>query len=121
VYAAVYVGLGIAGRPWHVWALFVVYGVFYGLTEPVEKALLSDLVRRSARGRAYGAYNFVVGIAALPAGLLTGGLWRIWGPAIALGAGAAIATTASVALLGWSVWRTRSERGQAESPRPQPS
>ena len=63
------------------WALFVVYGVFYGLTEPVEKALVSDLVRRSARGRAYGAYNFVVGITALPAGLLTGALWRVWGPA----------------------------------------
>jgi MFS family permease len=111
VYAIVYVGLGAATATWHVWALFVVYGVFYGLTEPVEKALVSDLVGRSARGRAYGAYNFVVGITALPAGLLTGGLWRAWGPAVALEAGAALAAVACFALLGWDAWRTR---GSAE-------
>jgi MFS family permease len=107
VYAFVYVGLGAATAPWHVWVLFVVYGVFYGLTEPVEKALLSELVRRSARGRAYGAYNFVVGITALPAGLLTGGLWRAWGPAVALEAGAAFSGVACLALLGWDRWRMR--------------
>jgi MFS family permease len=107
VYAFVYVGLGAAAAPWHVWVLFVVYGVFYGLTEPVEKALLSELVRRSARGRVYGAYNFVVGITALPAGLLTGGLWRAWGPAVALEAGAAFSGVACLALLGWDRWRMR--------------
>ncbi len=125
VYAVVYVGLGFADRPWHVWTLFVVYGVFYGLTEPVEKALVSDLVKRSARGRAFGVYNFVVGIAALPAGLMTGALWRAWGPAVALGTGAALAAAASVALLGWSAWRTRTaleaRRAQPEAPRAQPS
>jgi MFS family permease len=107
VYAVVYVGLGAATAPWHVWGLFVVYGIFYGLTEPVEKALVSELVRRSARGRAYGAYNFVVGVTALPAGLLTGGLWRAWGPAVALEAGAALAGAACFALLGWDGWRAR--------------
>ena len=101
VYAAVYVGLGAASAAWEVWALFVVYGVFYGLTEPVEKALVRDLVPASARGRAYGAYNFVVGITALPAGLLTGALWRAEGPRVALDVGAAIAGAACVALLGW--------------------
>jgi MFS family permease len=105
VYAVVYLGLAFAGSPWHVWALFVVYGVFYGLTEPVEKALLSDLVQPSARGRAYGAYNFVVGIAAVPAGLLTGALWNALGPAVALGVGAGLAGVAAAALLGWDGWR----------------
>jgi MFS family permease len=101
VYAMVYVGLGAASAAWEVWALFVVYGVFYGLTEPVEKALVRDLVPASARGRAYGAYNFVVGIAALPAGLLTGVLWREAGPRVALEVGAAFAGAACIALLGW--------------------
>ena len=110
VYAFVYVALGAVGAAgvgtWTVWALFVVYGVFYGLTEPVEKALIRDLVPASARGRAYGAYNFVVGITALPAGLLTGALWRAWGPAVALDVGAALAGVSCVALLGWDAWRT---------------
>jgi MFS family permease len=120
VYAVVYVGLGAATATWHVWGLFVVYGVFYGLTEPVEKALVSDLVHRSARGRAYGVYNFVVGAAALPAGLLTGGLWRLWGPAVALGAGAALAAVACFALLGWDAWRLRLRRASKSNKEPEP-
>jgi MFS family permease len=105
VFAFVYAGLGIAVAAWQVWALFVVYGLFYGLTEPVEKALVKDLVRERQRGRAYGAFNFVVGVTALPAGLLTGALWRSFGPAIALGTGAAMAGVASMLLLTWDVWR----------------
>jgi MFS family permease len=104
VYAAVYLGLALAGAAWQVWGLFVLYGVFYGLTEPVEKALVKDLARADARGRAYGAYNFVVGTAALPAGLLAGFLWRVGGAPLALGTGAALAALACALLL---VWDTR--------------
>jgi MFS family permease len=107
VYGLVYLGLGRASASWHVWALFVVYGVFYGLTEPVEKALVRDLVPAEQRGRAYGAYNFVVGITALPAGLLTGALWHAFGPAVALEVGAALAVVAGVLLLGWDARRAR--------------
>jgi MFS family permease len=113
VYALVYAGLGEATATWHVWALFIVYGIFFGLTEPVEKALLKDLVREDQRGRAYGAYNFVVGVTALPAGLLTGLLWRTWGPARALEVAAGLAGTAGVAILAWDAWRRRASRAAA--------
>lgn len=117
VYALVYLGLGAASTTWQVWALFVLYGVFYGLTEPVEKALVRELVRPDQRGRAYGAFNFVEGIAALPAGLLTGVLWRVWSPSAALEVGASMAAAAAVLLLAWDAWRrghvaaTRSRTG----------
>jgi MFS family permease len=104
IYSAVYAGLGAATATWHVWALFVVYGIFYGLTEPVEKALVRDLVRDDQRGRAYGAYNFVVGVTALPAGLLAGALWSAFGPRVALGVGAALAGLASAAMMAWNAW-----------------
>jgi MFS family permease len=107
VYALVYLGLGRATHVAHVWGLFVVYGVFYGLTEPVEKALVKDLVPSDQRGRAYGAYNFVVGVTALPAGLLTGAIWKGWGPTVALELGAALAGVAGVLLLVWDVVRGR--------------
>jgi MFS family permease len=107
VYALVYLGLGRATQVAHVWMLFVVYGVFYGLTEPVEKALVKDLVREDQRGRAYGAYNFVVGITALPAGLLMGAVWKGRGPTVALELGAALAGVAGVLLLVWDVGRAR--------------
>jgi MFS family permease len=105
IFAIVYLALGHATASWHVWALFVLYGVFYGLTEPVEKALVKDLVPVAHRGRAYGAYNFVIGVTSLPAGLLMGVLWRAWGPAHALEVGAATAAVSSVALLLWNARR----------------
>jgi MFS family permease len=102
VYAATYLAFGLATQPWQSWPLFIVYGTYYGLTEPAEKALVKDLAPEALRGRAYGFYNFLTGVCALPAGVLTGWLWQTWSPLVALGAGAACATAASAALLIWS-------------------
>jgi MFS family permease len=104
VYAITYVGLALAWAPWQAWALFVLYGTYYGLTEPAEKALVKDLAPAEVRGRAYGAYNFIVGVTALPAGVLTGALWRIYGASVALGIGAALALASGILLV---VWRAR--------------
>jgi MFS family permease len=111
VYAATYFAFGLAREPWHVWALFVFYGLYYGLTEPVEKALVRELVPETARGRAYGQYHFVVGIAAIPASLLTGALWETFGAATALNAGAVLALVAAVLLLAWARAETVHARG----------
>ncbi len=101
VFAAAYVGFGLASAAWHVWVLFVIYGAFFGLTEPAEKAMVKDLAPAEARGRAYGLYNFVVGLSAIPAGVLTGWLWQERGPLVALSAGAVLAALAAVALAVW--------------------
>jgi MFS family permease len=102
VYAGTYLGFAWANAPWQAWALFAVYGMYYGLTEPVEKALVRDITTSAERSRAYGVYNFVIGAAALPAGLLTGALWQTWGPGVALGVGAALAAAAALALSIWA-------------------
>lgn len=101
VYAVAYLGFAAASQPWHAWVLFIGYGVFYGLTEPAEKALVKQLAPAEAQGKAFGWYNFVVGIAALPAGLLTGAMWTWAGPAPALLLGALLAGMAGALLLGW--------------------
>ena len=102
VYGATYLAFGFATSPSQVWALFVVYGCYYGLSEPAEKALVNELAPAHARGRAYGAYNFIVGISAVPAGVLTGWLWRAVGPRGALTTGAGIAVGSSCALILWA-------------------
>jgi MFS family permease len=102
VYAATYLAFGVATQSWQAWALFVVYGCYYGLTEPAEKALVKDLAPAVVRGRAYGFYNFILGVSAVPAGVLTGWLWQTWSPLVALAAGAALAAAASVALIVWA-------------------
>jgi MFS family permease len=100
VYAASYAGFGLAAAPWQMWALVVVYGFYYGLTEPAEKALVRDLAPQAARGRAFGLYNLVIGITALPAGILTGELWRV-SAALALGVSAGLAALSALLLVVW--------------------
>jgi len=102
VYAATYLAFGLAVHAWQVWALFIVYGTYYGLTEPAEKALVRDIAPEEARGRAYGFYNFIIGASAVPAGLLTGWLWQTWSPFVALATGAGIAAVSSALLVFWA-------------------
>jgi MFS family permease len=82
-----------------IWILFAVYGLFYGLTEGGERALVADLVPSHLRGTAYGLFNFAVGISTLPASLLMGILWEKISPQAAFGFGATLALIA--ALLLW--------------------
>jgi MFS family permease len=96
VYAAVYFLFGRAGQAWHVWALFAVYGLYFGLTEGVEKALVADLVPADRRGAAFGWYNLAIGVGALPASLLFGALWDRWGSAAAFNFGALLALAAAI-------------------------
>jgi MFS family permease len=98
VYAAVYAGFALAWTRAQIWGLFLAYGLYFGLTEGVEKALVADLVPAASRGSAYGLYNTAIGVAALPASLLTGWLWETFGHAVALGAGGALAAVAAVSL-----------------------
>lgn len=99
VYALVYLGFGLAHETWHVWALFIAYGVFYGMTESVERALVADFFPDAQRGRAFGAFNLITGIGALPASLLMGWLWKTHGPLVAFGTGASFALAAAAWLL----------------------
>jgi MFS family permease len=103
VYACVYAGFALAVSAWQIWGLFLVYGLYFGLTEGVEKALVADLVPAELRASAFGVYHTAIGTVALPASLLTGWLWQAYGAGLAFGAGAALAAGAAVLLLGvWS-------------------
>ena len=99
VYAAVYFAFGKASETWHAWALFLAYGLFFGLTEGTERAMVADLVRRDRRGTAFGWYNLAIGIGALPASLLFGFVWDRWSSSAAFNVGAALAAAAAVVII----------------------
>jgi MFS family permease len=98
VYAAVYVGFAVASAPWHVWVLFAVYGIYYGIVEGVSRAFVADLVPVEKRGTAYGWYNGVLSIALLPASLIAGWLWQAVSPASTFYFGAALAFIAAIGI-----------------------
>ncbi len=102
LYSVCYLGFAFAFEAWQLWALFVTYGLYYGLTEPAEKALVKSLAAGTSQGAAFGWYNFAVGISAIPASLLTAWLWRNAGPSVALLVGAAVSAVAALSLAVWS-------------------
>ena len=56
--------------------VFLIYGVYYGLTEAAEKAWMVDLAPVNLKGTALGIYNSIVGFGSLPASLLFGIIWQ---------------------------------------------
>ncbi len=99
VYALVYAGFAFIDSPWQAWALFIIYGTYFGLTEGAEKALVADMVEDEKRGTAYGFYNLAFGITVFPASLLFGLLWSQFGATAAFLASSAISAAAAGALL----------------------
>lgn len=99
IYAAVYCGFAFVSAPWQAFALFVAYGVFFGLTEGTEKAMVADLVPEEKRGTAYGLYNLAFGITVFPASLLFGYLWTEFDSATAFLVSASISVAAAFLLL----------------------
>ncbi len=94
VYAAVYLSFAIFTSKYAVITVFLCYGLYFSLTEGVERAFIADIVGEEIRGRAYGLYNFAVGVSALPASIIFGYLWQNYSYKIAFITGALFSLTA---------------------------
>ncbi len=94
-YAVIYAGFAYFDGAAALVALFVAYGVYFGLTEGAEKALVADLAPPQVQGTAFGIYNGLLGVGALASSLAFGWLWTSIGPEIAFAAGAGVAVAAA--------------------------
>jgi MFS family permease len=99
LYAAVYAGFAFVSNTASLWILFLIYGIYFGLAEGAEKALVADLVRPEQRGTAYGLYNLAFGVTVFPASLLMGMIWDWKGPTVAFLVSAVMGATAAMLLL----------------------
>jgi len=100
VFALVYLGFALVRTPAQACALFVVYGLYYTLTQGTQKALAADLVDPRRRAGEMGAFHMLVGLAALPASLIAGWLYAHVAPAAPFFFGGAMALVAAVVLMG---------------------
>jgi MFS family permease len=107
VYGLIYLGFALAGRPWHIWVLYIVYGLYYGLAFGTAKAMVADLVAPELSGTAYGTYNAVLGIIDFPASLIAGllwqgaGSWEGFGPSAPFLFGSILAFLAAILMFFW--------------------
>jgi MFS family permease len=107
IYGLVYLGFALSTSIWQIWLLFALYGIYYGICEGAAKAFVADLVPVERRGMAYGLYNGIIGIMALPASLIAGVLWDRFAPAAAFYFGAGLALLAMVGMMLFVKERTR--------------
>jgi MFS family permease len=99
VFAIVYFVFALAPSQLAIWLTMAFYGLFYALTNPVLKALVVESVEGDVRGRALGIYSFLTSVTTLFSSIITGALWKLYGPAVPFYLSAAIATVSAFALL----------------------
>jgi MFS family permease len=95
VYALVYAAFATFDQPVAIVSVFLAYGLYFGLTEGVEKAWVADLSPVAQRGTAFGIYNAMLGGGSLAASLLFGLIWTRVSPEAAFSTGAGLAVAAA--------------------------
>ncbi|HWR54636.1 MAG TPA: MFS transporter [Bryobacteraceae bacterium] len=98
VFAVVYVGFGFAPDSRWVWPLFLLYGLYHGLTDGTSRAYIAGITPPDQRGTALGTYAMTIGIGTFPASAAAGLLWDHAGPPAPFFVGAACAAISAVAL-----------------------
>lgn len=99
IFSGTYFVFGRAPSLLAIWITMAVYGLYYALTQPVLKALIVDTVSQEIRGRALGIYFFVTSVATLAASLITGELWKRYGPPVPFYLSAGLACASALLLL----------------------
>lgn len=99
VFAIVYFVFALAPSPLAIWLTMAFYGLFYALTNPVLKALIVESVAQDVRGRALGIFSFLTSVTTLLSSVITGALWKVYGPAVPFYFSAGIAAVSAFALL----------------------
>ncbi len=99
LYAVTYAGFGFATTWQSAWLLIVPYALHYGLAEGGQRALLTDLVPKALRGRAFGIQLAIEGLFILPANVGFGFVMDRFGPVPAFVAASSCAALAAFLLL----------------------
>lgn len=96
LFALWYFGFATVASPLALWGVALGYGVSAGLGEGIERAVISDFAVAGERGTAFGWYNMATGLAAIPAGLVFGGLWTWVSGSVAFAAGGLMAALSAL-------------------------
>jgi MFS family permease len=79
-FTASYAGMAFASSPYHVFGLFVLYGIYAAIAETVSRAWISRLSGKDERATALGFYSGMTSLALMVASTVAGGIWVAAGP-----------------------------------------
>ena len=79
LYAVVYIAFGFISHKTNflLWFFWPVYGIYYAMTEGIEKAFVSDIAPKDSKATALGFYHTIVGVGLLPASIIAGILFSL--------------------------------------------
>ena len=109
LYALVYIAFGFISQKTNflLWFFWPLYGIYYAMTEGIEKAFVSDIAPKDSKATALGFYHTIVGIGLLPASIIAGILFSLLPSAPFIFGGALALVT--VAILSFFVKEKGSE------------
>lgn len=79
LFVVVYVGFAVVRKPWQIWGLFALYGIYMAATDGVGKAYAIDLIAKDKKATGLGLLGTVTGLATVMASFLAGLLWDYFG------------------------------------------
>lgn len=94
--AVAYTALAMVSSAAGLWLAVSVYGLVSGISEGIERTMVSQLANPAQKGTAFGWYYMITGLAAIPAALLFGAVWKFSGPTYAFGLSALIALVSAM-------------------------
>ena len=101
IFALCYFGFAFAGTKPAMLAVFASYGVYTAMITGVERAFVAEIAPRDLKGTMLGLHSTVAGIALLPASVIAGLLWNIFGDVVPFVFGACMSVIAAALLLAF--------------------
>ncbi len=95
LYGGVYLWFGMASQAM-IWPLFAAYGLYYGFSQGVGRALVADHSPKEFRGTAIGLFFMLSGFATLAGNLIMGRIWDVSSPKMAFQVMGCIAIFAAI-------------------------
>jgi MFS family permease len=114
LFAAVSLGFAFCNAPWLYIILFALYGIVFAAIDGTERAFVSDLATGNSKATALGTFHTVTGMAALPASLMAGFLWKHVSPGATFVFGGVTAIIAVVVFVAFGR-SFREPRGDSDS------
>ncbi|MDR0322989.1 MAG: MFS transporter [Treponema sp.] len=98
-FALCYFGFAFASGKWQMLVVFILFGVYTAMITGVERAFVAEIAPPQLKGTMLGLHSTAAGIALLPASIIAGLLWDMFGAAVPFIFGASLSLIAAALLI----------------------
>ncbi|WP_206458040.1 MFS transporter [Anaerovorax sp. IOR16] len=99
VFASVYFGFAFATNATTLVISFIFYGFYTALISGTERAMIAEISPPALKGTMLGLHATLVGVALLPASIIAGALWNVFGAVAPFSFGASLSLFAALLLI----------------------